>query len=72
MLSYRLKSRKSIESKNPKVVKIKNRGIMLLSKCAVCKKLTFYKKQEVRGALSNFLRVEVRILSDIPILNTTF
>ena len=47
---------------------------MLLSKCAVCnsKKMTFYKKQEVRGVLSNFLRVEVRILSDIPILNTSF
>ena len=74
MLSYRLKSRKNTESKNPKVVKTKNRGIMLLSKCPVCnsKKLTFYKKQEVRGVLSNFLRVEVRILSDIPILNTSF
>ena len=36
MLSYYLKSRKSTESKNPKVVRTKNGGIMLLSKCAVC------------------------------------
>ena len=35
MLSYWLKCRKSTESKNPKVVKTKNRRAMLLSKCAV-------------------------------------
>ena len=36
MLSYCLKCRKSTESKNSKIVKTKNGGIMLLSKCAVC------------------------------------
>ena len=35
MLSYCLKYRKNIESKNPNVVKAKNGRIMLLSKCAV-------------------------------------
>ena len=36
MLLYCLKCRKSTESKNQKVVKIKNERIMLLSKSAVC------------------------------------
>ena len=37
MLSYCLKCRKNTESKNPKVVRTKNRRIMLLSKCTVIK-----------------------------------
>ena len=36
MLSYCLKCRKNIESKNPKVAGTKYRRILLLSKCAVC------------------------------------
>ena len=37
MLSYCLKCRKNTESKNPKVLRTKIRGIiMLLSKCVVC------------------------------------
>ena len=37
MLSYYcLKCRKNAESKNPKVARTKNGGIMLLSRCAVC------------------------------------
>ena len=36
MLSYCLQCRKNTESKNWKVVRTKNRKIMLLSKCAVC------------------------------------
>ena len=36
MLSHRLKCRKNTESKNPEVLKIKNRKIMLLSKYSVC------------------------------------
>ena len=37
MLSYYcLKCRKNAESKNPKVERTKNGGIMLLSRCAVC------------------------------------
>ena len=45
MLTYCLKCRKNIESKNSKVVRTKSRRIMLLSKCEVCdsKKLKFIK-----------------------------
>ena len=48
MLFYRLKCRKNTESKSPKVVRTKNGGIMLLSKCSVCnsKKWKFLKAQE--------------------------
>ena len=48
MLSYSLRCRKNTESKNPKVARIKNESIMLLSKCAVCdsKKSKFIKQQE--------------------------
>ena len=51
MLPYCLKYRKNTENKNPKVVKAKNRRIMLLSKCAVCdsKKSKFIKQQEASG-----------------------
>ena len=43
------------ESKNPKVVRVKNERIMLLSKCSVCnsKNSKFYKQQEARGLLSS-------------------
>ena len=46
MSSYCLKCRKNRESKNPKLAKIKNGRIMLLSKCAVCdsKKSKFIKE----------------------------
>ena len=46
MLSYCLKCRKNIESKNPKVARTEKRRIMLLSKCVVCnsKKLKFIKE----------------------------
>ena len=55
MLLYFLKGRKNTESKNPKVVKTKNRRIMLLSKCAVCdsKKMKFIKEQQASGLLSS-------------------
>ena len=48
MLSYCLKYRKNTESKNLRVVRTKNGGIMLLSKYAVCdsKKSKFVKEQE--------------------------
>ena len=54
MLSYCLKFRKNTESKNPKVVRTKNRRIMLLSKCTVCdcKKSNFIKEQETSRLLS--------------------
>ena len=68
MLSYCLKCRKNIESKNPNVVRTKNGKIMLLLKCAVCnsKKSKFIKQQEASGLLSS---LEVRTpLSQIPFL----
>ena len=55
MLSYYLKCRKNTESKNAKVLKTKNKTIMLLSKCAVfiSRKSKFIKEQEARGVLNN-------------------
>ena len=46
MLLYCLKCRKNTESKNPKIVRIKNGRIMLLSKCAVweSKKSKYYQR----------------------------
>ena len=51
MLSYCLKCRKNTESKNPKVVRNKNRRIMLLSNYVMCnsKKSKFTKEQETTG-----------------------
>ena len=68
MLSNYLKSRKNTESKNPKVVRTKNRTIRLLSKCAVCdsKKLKFIQKQEAKRLLSS-LGIKAS-LSKIPLL----
>ena len=74
MLSYCLNFRKNIESKNPKVVRIKNGRIMLLSKCAVCnsKKWKFFKEQEASGLLSNFTRIKTLIFGDLPIFKEVF
>ena len=46
MLSYFLKCRNNTESKNRKVLKTKNRTMMLLSNCVVCgnKKSRFIKE----------------------------
>ena len=57
-----------------KVVRTKNGGIMLLSRCAVgnSKKLKFLKQQEAKGLLSNFLGRKVPISSDTPIVNTKY
>ena len=54
MLSYYLKCRKNIESKNPKAVRTKN-GRMMLSNCVVCnsKKSKFIEEQEASGLLSS-------------------
>ena len=68
MLSYCLKCRKNTESKNPKVVRTKNRKTMLLSKCGVCdsKKSKIIKKQEASRLLSS-LGTKAS-LSKIPLL----
>ena len=72
MFSYCLQCRKNAESKSPKVVRIKNGRITLLSKFSVCnsKKLKFRKEQEARRLVSNLMGV--LILSDLSILNTLF
>ena len=69
MLSYCLKCRKNTESKSPKIVKTKNRRIMLLSKCTMCdsKKSKFIKEWEAKGLLSKLTVIKVPILSDLPI-----
>ena len=74
MLSYYLKCRKNTESRNPKVVKIKNGRIMLLSKCAVfdSKKLKFIKEEEARGLIRKLNGIKVPILSDLLIVNILF
>ena len=68
MLFYYLMCRKNTESKNPKVVKTKNRRIMLLSKIEVCnsKKLRFIKEQEASESLST-LGVKI-LLNRIPLM----
>ena len=53
MLSCCLNWRKNTESKNPKVLRTKNRRTIPFSKCAACnsKKSRYIKEQEVRGLL---------------------
>ena len=48
-------ARKNKESKNPKVIKTKNRTAIFLSKCSVCniKKSKFLKEQQATEFLSN-------------------
>ena len=71
--SYCLKYRKNTESKNPKVLKAKNRRIMLLSICnSNSKKSKFIKEQQARGLLSHLTGVKVPILCDLPVINTLF
>ena len=68
MLSCCLKCREKAECKNPKVVRAKNEGIVVLSNCVVynCKKSKFIKEQEASGLLSS-LRIK-RALNRIPLL----
>ena len=69
MKSYCLKCRKNTENINPRVSKISNCRIMVLSKCAICgsKKSRFIKNQEIKGLLSN-LGIKTP-LSKVPILD---
>ena len=55
MLSFCLKCRQNTQSKNPEVVKTKNRGTILLLKCSVrnIKKSKFPKEQEARRLLNS-------------------
>ena len=64
-----MKCRKNTKSKDPKVLKTKTRGIILLSKCAVCesKKPKCIKVQEAKGLLSKLTGIKVSILSKLLI-----
>ena len=64
--------RKNKESKNPKVARIKNRRIMILSNCVMCesKKSKFIKRQEASGLLSS-LGIKTP-LSKIPLFGPLF
>ena len=55
MLSFCLKCRQNTQSKNPEVVKTKNRGTILLLKCSArnIKKSKFPKEQEARRLLNS-------------------
>ena len=74
LFSYCLKCRKNTESKNPKVVRTKSGGIILLSKYSVCnnKELVFIGKQEIRGSLSNLTGVKIPIKIDLSLRNSLF
>ena len=56
MLSYCLKCRKNMQSKNPKVISTENGRIMLLSllKCVIVKKQSLLKSNEASGLSSSF------------------
>ena len=55
MLSYCLKCRKNMQSKNHEVLKSRNKRIMLLPRCSMCssKKMKFLRKQEATRLLSS-------------------
>ena len=72
MKTYCVKCRKDIENINPKIVRTKNNGLVMQSKCSACgiKKSRFVKEQEVKSLLSN-LGIKTP-LSKIPLLNIFF
>ena len=55
MNTYCLKSIKETSNINPKMVKTKNNGLLMQSKCSVCKtkKSIFVKEQDAKGLLTN-------------------
>ena len=70
MLCDCLKCRKTTESKNPKIVRIKNGRIMLWSKCEVCdsEKSKFIKEVEEASRLLSSLGIKTS-LNKIPLLD---
>ena len=58
MLLYLLKNTEKTDSKDLRVVKTKNRKIMLLWDCALhgSKKSRFFKEQEANGLITSFVR----------------
>ena len=74
MLSYCLKSRKDTGSKNPEVVKTKNRRKMLLPKCSVCnsKRSKFLREQKAKGLVRNLTGIKIPFLNNLPVLKEIF
>ena len=72
MKSYVVKCRKDKENIDPKIVRTKNNGLVMQSKCSVrgIEKSRFVKEQEAKGSLSN-LGIKTP-LSKIPLLNILF
>ena len=67
-----MKCRKNTENIDPKMIRTKNKRLIMQSKCPVykIKKSRFVKEQEAKGLLSN-LGIK-RSLSKIPLLNVWF
>ena len=72
MKTYCVRCKKDTENIDPKMVRTKNKRLIMQSKCPVCgiKKSRFIKKQEAKGLLSN-LGIKTP-LSKIPLLNVLF
>ena len=70
--TYCLACRKYTKNNNPKVVRNKQKRLMIQSNCATCdsKKSRFIKKQQAKGILSN-LSIKTP-LSKVPLLNILF
>ena len=70
--TYCVKCRKVTENIDPKMVRTKNKRLVMQSKCSVCgiKKSKFVKEQEAKGLLSN-LGIKT-LFSKIPLLNIFF
>ena len=72
METYCVKCRKDTGNVDPKIVRSKNNGIIMPSKCPVCgiKKSRFVKEQETKGLLSN-LGIKTS-LGKITLINVSF
>ena len=72
MKTYCVKCRRDTETIDPKMVKEKNNGLVMQSKCSVCviKMSRFVKEQEAQGLLSN-LGIKTPS-SKVPLLNVLF
>ena len=72
MNTYCVKYRKDTENIDPKIVRTKNKRLVMQSKCSVCgiKKSRLVKEQEPQGLLSN-LGIKTP-LSKIPLQNVLF
>ena len=72
MKTYCIKCRKNTQNIDPKMVRTKNNGLIMQSKCPVCgiKRSKFVKEQEAKGLLSN-LGIKTPF-SKIPLLNVLF